>query len=347
MDDIMRDDPQISRKILSPASTSLYSDFVRKTRTQSCSSLWFQASETLGDFMGISYGRLPKGSEEMEWHFVSHCECDGIGGLARLLRERGAQLRELPQTTHRSTGIIAPLWWLWRASNRSQQCANRLDWERSDSLPTGDRGVVAWHLFTEKKTEQMLARCRREKLTMNSLLLKFLDQAIRPEIQRPELKIPWMIPVNLRGGIQHADDTENHVSCVEVFIAPGESAGEIQKQIHQRLARGEQWGTYQLLELGRFLSQKSRVKLLEKDRQKPAGNIGAFSNLGVWDKAKEIETGDSWIFCPPTVKGQLLAAGCVTFQNRLSLAIQAAPTLSATPDIADGWMQRWLEGLNT
>ena len=83
--------------------------------------------------------------------------------------------------------------------------------------------------------------------------------------------------------------------------------------------------------------------LLSKDRAKPAGNIGSFSNLGVWDVGKTPASGDGWLFCPPVVTGQLLGAGCVTFQGRLGLAIQGHSCLSSTPSVAMGWMGRWLE----
>jgi len=313
--------------------------------SQSIASQWFLASEATGDFMGIRYGRLPQGSQEVDWSFVSHCDCDGIGGFARILRKRGAELQKLPEAKNRCRGVIGPLWRLWRDSRENKQCADRRDWELSGSPGAKASGAVAWHLFTEEQTKDIREKCRREQVTVNSLLLKHLDQAIRPETLRPHLKIPWMVPVNLRGDIMHADDTENHVSCVDVFIAPDDSAEAIQQQILRRLERGEHRANHLLLELGRLLSHGAKKKFLTNDRSKPAGNIGAFSNLGVWDSEVLIETDDSWLFCPPVVRGQLLGAGCVTFQNRLSLAIQGHPGLFLSPDIASGWMKRWVEQL--
>jgi hypothetical protein len=155
-----------------------------------------------------------------------------------------------------------------------------------------------------------------------------------------------MIPVNLRGDINYNDDTENHVSCVEVRIDPNDLAENIQRQILRRLERGEHRANYLILKLGRFLSHKAKIKYLIKDRSKELnGNIGSFSNLGVWDPEKKIQTDDSWLFCPPVVSGQLLGAGCVTFQNRLGLVIQGNPRLCFPPDIAPGWMNRWVKGI--
>ena len=154
-----------------------------------------------------------------------------------------------------------------------------------------------------------------------------------------------MIPVNLRGDIHHADATDNHVSCVDVRIAADDSVQEIQQQIRHSLARGEHRANHLLLGLGRFLSHDRKVGFLTKDRAKPAGSIGAFSNLGAWDAEKRIGTGHSWLFCPPVATGQLLGAGCVTFQNRLGLTIQGHASLSSTPEIATRWMERWLAGI--
>jgi hypothetical protein len=291
--------------------------------------------------MGIRYGRVPDGSGEVEWHFVSHCDCDGIGGFARLLRERDVETGKLPETKHPCRGAIGPMWRLWCDSRRAGECAARADWSATDQPAVGVSDAVAWHLFTEDETREIVARCRRMGVTVNSFLLKHLDQAVRPDTRRPELPIPWMIPVNLRGDICHADDTENHVSCVEARISPDDSPEDIQRDILRRLARGEHRANHLLLMVGAVLSHKAKVAFLKKDRAKPAGNIGAFSNLGVW--SAESGRGEGWVFCPPVVTGQLLGAGCVTYGGRLGLALQGHPALSSTPEMAAGWMGRWLD----
>jgi hypothetical protein len=299
-----------------------------KQTPQRVASEWFRASEAAGDFMGIRYGRVPGGAGEVEWSFVSHMECDGIGGFARMLRGRGVETGKLPQTKHPCRGVITPLWNLWRDSRKQQECAVRSDW----LLPGGAAEAVAWHLFTAEETREMLTRCRCLGVTVNSFLLKHLDQAIRPGIRKPGARIRWLIPVNLRGEIQSADDTANHVSGVEVRIAPDDNAAAIQTQILRRLERGEHRANHLLLMAGGMLSHAAKVRYLRKDRAKPAGNIGSFSNLGVWDV--NVATGDGWVFCPPVVTGQLVGAGCVTFQGRLGLAIQGHST---------GCMERWLD----
>lgn len=294
--------------------------------------------------MGIRFGRLRQGSQEVEWSYVSHCECDGIGAFARLLREDGATLNTLPYSSAPSRAIIAPLLNLWRNRQIPDDCANRSDWHFDKHAHQGPSKAVAWHLFSEAETTSIVRHCRRLQVSVNSFLLKQLDQAVRPDIRRPDARIPWMVPVNLRGDFHLADDTENHVSCVDVLIAANDSPQDVHQQIHQRLQRGEHRANYLLLGIGKLLSLGLKVKLLSRNRTRPNGNIGAFSNLGVWDSEKKLSTDDSWLFCPPVVDGQLLGAGCLTFQNRLALTLQAHPWQSHKPEIAALWMERWVKG---
>lgn len=289
--------------------------------TRNVSEDWFRASEATGDFMGIRYGRISK-SGEVEWFHVSHCECDGIGGFARLLREQGAEIPTLPETKHPCRGVLSPLWRLWRHREREENCAVRGDWLPLMPAEKNRSENAAWHLFTEEETQDIVGRSREQQCTVNSCLLHCLDQSVREEIRSPAKKIPWIIPVNLRGDVRYGDDAQNHVSGVEVRIAPDDSAQAIHRQILQRLKRGEHRANYLLLNIGGILSHRAKVKFLRKDRAKPAGNIGAFSNLGVWDFDGNATDDDGWVFCPPIVTGQRLSAGCVTVQGRLGLATQ-------------------------
>ncbi len=283
--------------------------------------------------MGIRYGRISNG--EVQWIDVSHCECDGIGGFVRLLRKHGAEIPKLPETKHPCRGIILPLWRLLRNRDKSETSALRRDWLPATASENHTAESIAWHLFTKDETQAILERCREQQVTVNSHLLHCLDQSTRPEIRSPEKKITWVVPVNLRGNIRYADDTQNHVSCVEVKIASTDTTQTIHRQILQRLERGEHRANFLLLTLGGILSHQAKVNFLTKDRAKPAGNIGSFSNLGVWNLDEKSNNADGWIFCPPIVTGQRLGAGCVTFNGRLGIATQGNSPSER--------MQRWVE----
>lgn len=309
---------------------------------QNAASQWFKATESLGDYMGIRYGRISHVFNEPEWFHISHIECDGIGGFARLLRQQGATIDQLPSNKNQCHGVIRPLWKLWRNSRKASPCAQRSDWLRGQQPQNGPPQDLAWHLFSEEKTSHLLAVCRNQQVTVNSLLLKHLDASIRPELDLNKARLPWLIPINLRSADTVADDTANQVSGVEVTIAPDDSVIEVHQQILKRLADGEHRANFLLMNLGKFLSHERKMRILARSRAKQTGNIGSFSNLGSWDPQKQINSDDAWLFCPPLVTGQRLSAGCVTFQNRLSLMLQAHPDPSGSPELTRCWMQRWV-----
>jgi hypothetical protein len=75
-------------------------------------------------------------------------------------------------------------------------------------------------------------------------------------------------------------------------------------------------------------------------------NLGSFSNLGDWDSEKTFAQADcagAWLFAPPVLRCQLVGAGCVTFQNRLTLTIQAHPDLTTSPSVPKAWLQNWVK----
>src|SRR5439155_24092823 len=73
---------------------------------------WFIAAEELGEYIGIRFGRVPPGTADPEWIFLRHTDFDGIGGLAEILRRRGAELDRLLQIKYPASPS-------WRAVVRS------------------------------------------------------------------------------------------------------------------------------------------------------------------------------------------------------------------------------------
>ncbi len=56
---------------------------------------WFEALESMGEYIGIRFGHLRPGSREVEWIYFPHSECDGIGAFAHMFREAGIPLETL------------------------------------------------------------------------------------------------------------------------------------------------------------------------------------------------------------------------------------------------------------
>lgn len=308
---------------------------------------WFVAAEEAGEFIGIRFGRVPPGTDDPEWIFLRHTDFDGVGGFAELLRRRGAVLPRLPQIRHPAPASRLAL---LRSAPMYMKPRRHVAWS---ALPTGPTLVnpgaepppaVAWHVFDEAATTQIRRVCRKMSITVNSFLLKNLTKAIRPYLQDQSAKVPWMVPINLRGKVSRGRETDNHTSYVAVKICSFETVYDIHRKIYEALARGDHWANWYAYGSGRFLTVGMKQFLLKKEYAMSQWNIGSFSNLGDWDPEKNItqsECEGGWLFAPPVLRCQLLGAGCVTFQNRMSLVIQAHPDLTTAASVPRTWIQGW------
>lgn len=308
---------------------------------------WFETLESVGEYAGIRFGRVSASSGEVEWMYLSHAEYDGIGGLAHLLRERGAIIEDLPQITH--PGLLS--WWpfirflptmlaprkvlKWRSLKQGKTIKN-----------TGQPPpAVAFHVFDEEKTAKIRRMSRHASVTVNSLLMKYLDRAIRPSLADPSCAIPWMIPVNLRGRVTQPKDTGNHSSYVGIQIYASESAKDVQNRIYRALNKGQHLAAWQGFTATRGTSAKTKKCLIMSNRATSQWSVGGFSNLGVWDPDREITAPDclgDWLFAPPVLRFQMIGAGCVTFQGRLTLTLQIHPELTTSPEVASYWLRAWV-----
>ncbi len=310
---------------------------------------WFLAAEELGEYIGIRFGRLAPGSDEPEWIFLRHTEVDGIGGLAEILRQRGAEVDDLLQIKHPARPSWLPL---LKALPKYLKPRRRLRWATLDGI-NGNHShanqpppAVAWHVFDDTVTTHIRRACRKAGVTVNSFLLKHLTKAIRPSLQDQSSVVPWMMPVNLRGKVRRGRDTANHSSYVGVKVRSYETIHDVHQNIYSALGRGEHWANWHAYHLGRFLTSGIKKALISRGLATAEWHLGGFSNLGDWDPERKISQLDcqgTWLFCPPVLRCQVVGAGVVTFQNQLSLTIQVHPDITTDPAVPQGWVSLWVK----
>jgi hypothetical protein len=308
---------------------------------------WFLSAEELGEYIGIRFGRIAPGATEPEWIFFRHSETDGIGGFAEILRSRGAQLERLPQIKHPSApSALAAAKLLPKFMKPKQRVKwRRLPGETARSDSKLAPPAVAWHVFDESTTIRVRRLCRRAGVTVNSFLVKHLTKAIRPFLEDESSTVPWMIPVNLRGKVNLGRDADNHSSYVGIKVRSYETVGDVHRNIYAALGNGEHWANWQVYKLSRITSNGIRKFLIARELAMSQWNLGGFSNLGDWDpecKITQPECLGNWFFCPPVLRCQLVGAGCMTFQNRLTLMIQIHPELTVSSEVPAAWIQNWV-----
>ena len=311
-------------------------------------SQWFLDGEALGEYIGIRFGRVAPGRPEPEWIFLRHAEVDGIGGLAEILRRRGAQVDRLLQLKHPAPPSWLPL---LGALPKYLTPRRRVEWTPLEQGPALGGSIaqpppaVAWHVFDEATTTQIRRVCRKASVTVNSFLLKHLTKAIRPYLADQSSVVPWMVPVNLRGKVVRERDTANFSSYVGVQVRSYETVRDVHQNIYAALARREHWANWYAYRLGRLLGSPGRKFLITRQWATSQWYLGAFSNLGDWDFEKTIRQNDclgGWLFAPPALSFQQVGAGCVTFQNRLSLTIHVHPHLTTNSAVPRAWVANWV-----
>lgn len=324
---------------------------VPKTNSDAISK-WFATAEELGEFVGIRFGRIAPGASEPEWIFLSHSEVDGIGGFAQILRGRGAELERLQPIQHFSKPSAVGL---LRALPKYLSLRRRIKWGPLEGAPrpstkTEPPPAVAWHVFDEFETTQIRRVCRKANYTVNSFLLKHLTKAVRPFLEDHSSILPWMVPVNLRGRVTRETDVSNHSSYVSVKVCSYESVHDVHRKIYAALASGEHWANWDAYKTGNVIPMSLRKLMVRADRATAQWNLGGFSNLGVWDSEKKITQAGclgGWLFAPPVLRCSMLGAGCVTFQNRLGLVVQAHPELTTSAAAPRAWMVNWVKEILT
>jgi len=308
---------------------------------------WFHALEELDEFIGIRFGHLAPGATEIEWMFLPHTDFDGIGGFAHLLRERGGHVDDLPKIPH-----PAALSWLsfLRALPGMLGPRRRISWKALKQGPELDRTnqpppAVAVHVFSEEDTAKIRWAARNADVSVNSLLLRHLDRAVRPYLEDPSSSTPWMVPVNLRGRVTQPTDVENHSSYIAINIKASDGAKAVHRRIYNELEKGRHCANWKSYAAGRFCSSGMKRALIRRDRAISQWNIGGLSNLGIWDWDKSItdpRCKGQWFFSPPVLRFQHIGAGCVTFQGQLTLTLQIHPDLTTSPEVAESWVRNWV-----
>ncbi|HXE43272.1 MAG TPA: hypothetical protein VN516_09635 [Candidatus Baltobacteraceae bacterium] len=312
---------------------------------------WYSAVGELGDFIGMRFARVAPGSSEPEWIFVPHNQYDGVGAIVKMFGERGGKFDSLPQAKPPAKPPQNLFWRLLKLNFRSR---GRLKWKSLGAVgkvpvPPQPVSAVAWHAFDENATAQMRAYCNKSGVTVNSFLLKHLTNTLRPYLETPAATVPWMIPVNLRGRVKSASETANHTSYLSVLVAANDSMQDIHRKIYEAVERDEPYLNWYAYTLGRFIPHAMKKFMIANELATSQWHIGAFSNLGVWDSEKKITAPDcqgTWLVSPPVLKFSLFGAGCIAFQSKLGLTLQAHPELTTDMAVCKKWMQTWIEHIN-
>lgn len=299
------------------------------------------------EIAGIRFGRLDPGATEPRWELLPHSRYDGIGGLAALLRRDGfvprdyavplGRERRPPSASVRMLALRAYL------TNRS---ASPWIWPPLRPAPSDGRPSpnVGWTVFEPEETAVLRAAAKRRRVSVNSWLLSRLTRLVeeRRRVRAPGLG--WILAVNLRGAVALERATANHAAALPLNLPRGAGAQATHALVEDALRRRLHWGAWDMARAcGRLLGPRAIEATYEQGWSLPWQWVGMFSNLG--ELRGGGPAGVSWLFAPPVCRGLPFAAGCVTWNGRLSLVAQLDFRIPPKIEPAQAWIDAWREQL--
>jgi len=314
----------------------------RSAQAPDWSGLWFKIIEdTWGEYVGMRGGkRRPDGS--IAWSFLSHASYDGLGGFVHLLRrDHGAGQVAVPVRKGRPPSLMARTMALLRLVAEKPKPAAA--WKKMDLSAqvksTGSGTAFATELFEREGTQRLNHKARALGVPLNSLLLAALGRASESELEAGPAR--WIMPVNMRGPVALASDTANQTGYLHIELPAEATPSQAQEQVKLALRRRDHWATWLFLNAGRVVGYRGMRAIYRMQMSRFEGRpfVGAFTNLGSWDGHGE------WFVCPPVAATCPVSAGAIVCNGRLSLTIEAHPSMAGGASWARALMDRWIAGL--
>jgi hypothetical protein len=314
---------------------------------------WYQLWEDSGEFARLRYGRLVPGALQPSWVLVPRALHDGPGGLARLLRDAGVAVRDLPRLDpQRRPDALTTLAAFERLFQRptvvpARWLAYDVAWRPLLAQVARPR-AGAWHLFSRHETAALEQRATADGAPVDSMLLAALARAVTPWLAGDGPMV-WELPVNLRGAVARSRDVADHSSAIALVVDPDSPPSAFHAAREERLRDDEHWASWHHLHLGATVGPAG-LRGLQRVWAEHGLRTGVFADLGAWPLGETIPDGagdgdGGWLHAPMVTRFCPFGAGAVTFRGRLGLTVQAHPALSTSPAEAQGWLDAWRDEL--
>jgi hypothetical protein len=306
---------------------------------------WFIILEELGDDVGVRFGRAA--GDALAWTAISHRHVDGIGGLAKLVREEGLPLDRLPGLTRRRDAsalakTAAMLRYFFVRPRRAARWRGQI--ARQEPFRPGEGAVLAAAVLREAETAHVTAKAKDAGVSVNTWLLWHLDRVTRASVDEATGRPQWMVPVNMRGAAFNLRDTANHSSYVLIDVSETATPTALHERIVRAMDHDDHWAGWVGLTLGRYVGMGGMRVLWNLDRVLGRTYTASFSNLGSW-QVPEASPDVQWVFAPPVGVHLPFAAGAITWNQRLALSVHLHGAMGRTQSDAETFLERWRASL--
>lgn len=276
-----------------------------------------------------------------------HSKSDGIGAFTDLLisffgktiRQPLNQKIPKPPLLPRIFQLIKYLWstrpieYHWRYQNDNKVMPESIS--------------MIW--FNEKDTIELLNCAKTQNISLNSLLLWSLDHAICENLLSDFQNRSWLIPVNMRGGLEILDSSANHTASLSLRFQRHIQVKDLDRLIKKLYNEGQAWGSWIYSNIHKYFSSRL-IHMIYKNYR--SCWLGVFTNLGVWPNSEIAETlsANPWAAVGPITPLNPIMASALTWQGQLSLCLRIDPTKlgeaktkNSLLDISEAWSKTLAE----
>lgn len=303
------------------------------------------------------YGQADTHSGKVIWHRMDHVLEDGTGAMARMLREQGHQIGELPRGDSKEPppGRRASAWWEcvrhiayrrvpWRVK-RLKRPPMRSPLEQAE--PPGEDAELCWHVFTPQESRQIDRNALKHGASAYAYMLACLNRVVARHLLKPGRPYHWMVPTNLRGSLGLPDPYGNHVSVLSLKAHADMPAAEMQKQLRDLLNRGHDWAFYWTLRwLGKY-PPRIVFRWIQQYMGRFDHMVGCLTDIGHWrwTRPHTANPDEGWFLTPMVSRNNPVSAGTLVFNGRRSIALALHPVLDVPFETVQAMFDAWREAL--
>ncbi len=331
----------------------------KKIEVEDWTDEYFSIMEELGIDVNfqIGYKESPNPDEEIKWTPYPHNEFDGIGGFANKLRSFGWPINTLasskdnapPSLPSLSLMIVRIL--LYRLTRKKPK---PVSWKFYNKDKQSGSSQIFAVLLDKTQTQNLVSAAKLERVTVNTYLLKYLDEIVREMLQNDQKSNTWLIPINLRGAINRKSDESNHLSFFPSRIDRGDSLEKIQQRNDKRLRQKLHWLAWYFFNIkGKRKGRQGIENIVKKSLNNQVGLVGFFSNLGSWPHendaeavkkiAQERKDQGSWYLSHHGKPTWPIGVWVLTWLGQLAITIQVHPSISNDPEIGKKMIEEFIE----
>jgi len=309
---------------------------------------WFIEFEKRNECCDGIFGIYDSNNCRPQIRLYPHARYDGYSVMNEYLRELGE--KDLPDHLKNTTSrkmpslykqVIIFFKFLTTLPLRPHSRKMKLKingWPKNPLATKRER--IAWRIFDKSDSERILAFSKKNNSTLNSYLIAKLINNINPIWANKKNKIIAGVTVSLHKNLGFGPIPSNKFSTIDIWLDESTSPYDINLKIKNNLKRRMHIASWIGYHLPKYIGSWFYGYFLLMIKYVQNRNI-VFTNVGKW----KANSRKSIFLIPPVFHHNPISIGVITWEEKLSIAIQFHPHLEIDLDSIEDIIENWSKEL--